>query len=427
MSFNVCDYGAVADGVSLNTAAIQAALDACAAVGGGCVTVPSGVYKCGTLWLRSRVELHLESGAVLLASDNLEDYNAEDAYEQNWGCPSEDWQGKHLIIAHEAEGCAISGRGTVDGNCHAFVEKDCDYSTYQNGYNWSNGKSRLRNPAQPRPGQLICFIECREVAVQDITIRNSPCWSCFLHGCEYVQVRGVRVHNPLWMLNSDGIDIDTCRCVTVSDCIIETGDDAITLRASTRRLKNKALCCEHVTVTNCVLYTGVCAFRIGVGDGLIRHARISNITVRKCRNLVQFCTAYLKSGGVNIEDVNVSNVSAVDTDRCVEAFARNGAYIRNVTLENIRSTSAMMNYLDGTDGCIENVTLRNIELNVFDRYAPMTESLLAQRGEHLLALTDTANVTLDRVTIHGRLCDGECPTVATNSEGLTLVDCNFDM
>jgi polygalacturonase len=81
--FNIVDYGAVADGVSLNTAAIQSAIDACYAAGGGRVFVPSGIFKTGTIWLKSGVELHLSIGATLLASDNIDDYNDDDAYEQN--------------------------------------------------------------------------------------------------------------------------------------------------------------------------------------------------------------------------------------------------------------------------------------------------------------------------------------------------------
>ena len=89
-----------------------------------------------------------------------------------------------------------------------------------------------------RPGQLICFVESKEVYVQGITIRNAPCWGVFVHGCEYVRITGIQVFNHKTALNTDGIDIDCSRYVTISDCNIETGDDAITFRTYANKLKN---------------------------------------------------------------------------------------------------------------------------------------------------------------------------------------------
>jgi polygalacturonase len=425
VNVSILDFGAIADGVTLNTAAIQGAIDACAAAGGGTVTVPAGTFKCGSIWLRSHIELHLEAGAVLLASDNIDDYNEPDAYEQNFTLPKEDWLPKHLIIAHEVEGCAISGLGTINGNGTAFSEKFCDYPGYQNGYHWRYGISRLKDAEKKRPGQLICFVECKHVNVRDITICNSPCWSCLIQGSEFVSIHGVKIFNPVWMLNSDGIDIDASRYVTVSDCIIHTGDDAITLRACEEFIKNKDMHCEYVTVNNCVLHTGVCAFRLGGGTGLIRHARFSNIVVSLCRNIVQFCTAYMEKGCANIEDVNFSNISASDTDRVVEAFARNGAYIRNVTMENIRSTGTMKSYLDGEGGSIENFTLRNIEIRLFDRYTELSAGLLKARGQNALALHRAAGVKLENVTLNGELCSCEEQVSVTECPDLSKCGCNF--
>ena len=97
MNTNILDYGAKGDGIALNTVAIQSAIDECATTGGGRITIPTGIYKSGTIWLRSNIELHLEMGAELLASDNMDDYNELDAYEQNFSVPREEWVGKHLI------------------------------------------------------------------------------------------------------------------------------------------------------------------------------------------------------------------------------------------------------------------------------------------------------------------------------------------
>ena len=425
MEYNIKSFGAIADGVTLNTAAIQAAIDECSSAGGGKVVIPSGTYKCGTIWLKPNVELHLELGAHLLASDNMDDYNDLDAYEQNRSCAVEEWVGKHLIIALEIENSAITGLGTIDGNCHAFVDRFTDYPQYHNGYIWSGGMSQLKDKERQRPGQLICFIECKNVTVQDITIKDSPCWSLYFLGSEYVRVRGIKVSNPSWMLNSDGIDIDASRYVTVSDCIIHTGDDAITLRACENQLKNKNMRCEYVTITNCVLNTSICAFRIGVGLGSISHARISNVVIERCCNAIQLCTSYSNKGKVNIDDVNFSGISAYNTDRLIEAFSRNGASIKNITVENVRSTSSMQNYFDAEDGSAENIELRNTEIYMFDKFTSMTPALLAERGNSPLLLKKVDGVRFENVKIHGNLCQAS-GVVSDGCSEVYTDKCNFE-
>ncbi len=423
MNASILDFGAISDGITLNTEAIQNAINKCAESGGGRVTVPAGVYKTGTIWLRDNVEFHLESGAELLASENMDDYNDLEAYEQNFGSVAEGWDGKHLIIAHEVTNCSITGFGTINGNCHAFVVKG--NHPVKKFYGWCHGISQLKDKTKQRPGQLVCFIESRNINVQDITIINSPCWSCFIYGCEYAQVRGVKINNPIWMLNSDGIDIDSSRFVTVSDCIINTGDDAITLRGAEKKLKNKDMHCEFVTITNCILSTGICAFRIGVGNGVVRHARISNITIFRCLNIVQFCTAYRTNGKVDIDDVNFSNISAQNTDRCLQAFAFNNAKIKNITMENIRTTGTVMSYIDCVDGEIENFNLRNIEISYSDKATELPEEELKFRGSHLLFLKGASGVKLEGVALKGTLYGVEESVKVENCDALVKKDCNF--
>lgn len=423
MDKNIIEFGAAADGVTCNTAAMQSAIDACAASGGGRVTVPAGVYKTGTIWLRSNVELHLSAGAELLASDNMDDYNDVDAFAQNWSCEPEQWVGKHLIIAHELDNCALTGLGKINGNCHAFVRKVDTPAEKQFG--WCYGKSEVRDPEKMRPGQLVCFIECTNVRVQDITIVDSPCWSCYFLGCEYVQVRGIKIFNPIWMLCADGIDIDASRYVTVSDCIVHTADDAITFRACEEMVRKKDIHCEYITVTNCSLSTTVCAFRVGVGVGDIRHIRVSDIVVSRCMNLVQFCTAYKDIGRANIEDVNFSGISAQHTDRGLDLFARNGAVIRNVTFENIRATSAMENTIKCYKGVIDNVTVRNLQLLFADKAPELSEESLERMGSCLLTVSGASNVTLDSVRVDGDLTGVTERFVVTDCGGLVKKDCNF--
>ena len=177
-------FGAKGDGATKDTAAVQRALDACAKAGGGRVTVPPGTYLVGSVYLGDRTELHLQEGATLLGSPDLADYNASDAYPQNWCSAKEGWSAKHLVLALEKQGVSITGRGVIDGNARSFfgdkpqlVGKVC----------WRDGGVNAR-VAGVRPGQEIVFVECRDVAVRDVTLRNMSCWSCFFHGCENVTV-----------------------------------------------------------------------------------------------------------------------------------------------------------------------------------------------------------------------------------------------
>jgi len=271
MNTNILEYGAQSE-MTTCTTAIQAAIDACASTGGGRVTIPAGTYISGTIWLRSHVELHLEHGANLIASTNREDYNALDAYPQNYSWPPEEWIGQHLILAVEVEDVAITGTGVIDGRGDFFFGDICDYGTAY----WMHGVALAKDKEKLRPGQLICFVESKNITVRDVTIQNTPCWACFFHGCEVVTVYGVKVFNPPHFANTDGIDIDACRYVTVSDCIIHTGDDAIAIRCEASRLQNTEICTEYVTITNCIISTCACAIRVGVGVGVIKHVRISS-------------------------------------------------------------------------------------------------------------------------------------------------------
>ena len=125
--FDVREYGAIGDGIAKDTVAIQRALDAAGAVGGGRVTLPPGVYLSGTLWLRSGVDLHLEKGAVLKGSTDWADYTADDVFPENFHSAAEEWSGAHLVIGLRVGNVAITGEGTIDGSGSAFFG-ECDES-----------------------------------------------------------------------------------------------------------------------------------------------------------------------------------------------------------------------------------------------------------------------------------------------------------
>ena len=396
--YNIKDYGAIADGRTLCTESIQKAIDACHENGGGRVVVPTGKYVTGTIWLRNNVELHLEMGALLIASTDLDDYNAENAYEQNFGSANEEWRGKHLILAIECENVALTGLGEIDGSGDFFFEEPRIYP-FMSGFGWRDGFSKARDKEMLRPGQLLCFIECHHVTVKDITMKNCPCWSCFLHGCEYVSVSGVKVFNKETAANTDGIDIDCCRFVTVSDCIINTGDDAITVRCDSSRLKNKEMLSEYITVTNCTCAVSASAVRIGVGTGRIRHVRISGLTIARAGTGINFMTSYSHHGEAHIEDVNFSNISIENAGFSILLQGDVGS-IRHVTLENIRTSSLAGIQILCRDNCVmEDITLRGVDMLVQNDERDLSEKSLEKRGGHMFYMTGINGAILDGVRV----------------------------
>ena len=358
-AFDIRDFGAAESASPAhNAAAIQRALDAAALgaravrprktprgknavatsvgetpVSRQCVVVPPGTFVSGTLWLRPHVELHLEKGAVLKASPNLADYNALDAYPENWGCPPEYWNGCHFIIARNADGASITGQGIVDGNGDAFFDDEpiAYYDWMKPGARcWWNGIRWAKDKENLRPGQLVVFVKCRDVAVRGVTIRNSPCWSLWFWGCEGVRVSDYTVRNGENDGNTDGIDIDCSRDVILERADIDTGDDAIAIRASAResaptaqgRLGIPAVT-DSVRIRDCRLRSTSSVFRVGVGEGVIRNVLVESVACDRGGTAVNVSTLYgvPEGHGTDIEDVTFRN--------CRFSGCRIGAAVRS--------------------------------------------------------------------------------------------------
>ncbi|MHB0937452.1 MAG: glycoside hydrolase family 28 protein [Armatimonadota bacterium] len=299
---DIRDYGANPDGTTLNTAAMQQAIDACHRDGGGQVFCGPGRYLTGTLELKSNVELHLAAGCRIVGSTRLEDYR-ELAAPGFRGERAPEGSSKSLIQAVEAENIAITGPGALDGNGLAF-------------YDTETGGRFFRKPATARPRIVTCF-RCRNVRLQDVTLLDSPCWTVWLMKCERVAIHRVTVAGDQRMINNDGIDIDACRDVTISDCICKTADDCLVLRAINGVYDEPGIC-ENVTITNCVLDSWCQGVRVGCpGDGVIRNAVFSNLTIRSAGNGIWFENPqrYLRDGcgSADIHNILFSNIT-IDCD-----------------------------------------------------------------------------------------------------------------
>ena len=255
--FDVRAYGAAGDGRTKDTAALQKAIDECADFGGGRVVLEKGTYLTGTLLLKSGVELHLDVTATLLGSPDSADY-PERAWKHMDAKRLPRGRGAALIAADQAVNVAITGRGTIDGNGMAFVRKRATLDGYTRLY-----CPYERDPDHLGPPRLIFLAGCRNALFTDFTVVNSPSgWTFYLNDCDLAHFDRVNILAGLQAPNIDGIHLNCCRDVMVSNCRIETQDDSIVLRGDDHMLRTRNRPCERITFANCSLRSFCSAIRI---------------------------------------------------------------------------------------------------------------------------------------------------------------------
>ncbi|AQQ70242.1 Exo-poly-alpha-D-galacturonosidase precursor [Limihaloglobus sulfuriphilus] len=273
--FDVTWFGAVGDGQSSNTAAFQAAIDACGE--DGTVRINSGKYVTGTIKLKSGVELNIGKGAVIHGSTDLNDY-ARDVF----GSVEAPAFSKCLIFAENAENIKITGSGTINGNGSE-----------------ENFPVKLGSELGERP-MLIRFVNCRNVTFSDVTLKDSASWCTHLVNCDDVIINGVKINSRV-NFNNDGFDLDGCRNVVIENCDIRTGDDSICPKSTTLRAA------ENITVRNCRVSSGTAAFKCGTSSrGGFRNINVDNCLFYDCG--MGAVKLLMVDGGV-LEDINISNVT----------------------------------------------------------------------------------------------------------------------
>lgn len=279
---NILDFGAVRG--AFCGEAIQCAIDAAAAQGGGRVTVPAGAFETAGLVLRSNVELHLESGAVLRFTD---DFDAYPVIRTRWEGFEQDSY-RPLIYAKGEENIALTGCGTLEGR----------------GRKWWTafraGEMRIARPC------FICFEGCTRVLMEGFKVTNSPAWTVHPVCCENVTIHGLTVVNPADSPNTDGIDPESCRNVRISACHIDVGDDCIAVKAGTEDADAR-IPCENITVTGCTMVHGHGGVVLGSEmSGGIRRVAISGCVFDGTDRGIRIKTR--RGRGGSVEDVSVTGV-----------------------------------------------------------------------------------------------------------------------
>jgi len=360
--WNVRAQGARGDGEQLDTRALQAAIDACGAAGGGTVYFPPGRYLTGGLRLRSGVHLQLEAGALLLGSKRLEDFPITTPRFRSY---TDNYTERSLLYGEGLENVGIHGTGTIDGQGAAY-----------------------EGPYKVRP-YLIRIVSSRRASVTGVTIRDSPMWVQHYLACDDVLIHGVTVHSRV-NHNNDGIDIDCCRRVTISDCNIWSGDDAIVLKSTAERPT------RDVAITNCVLSSHCNAFKLGTeSNGGFENITLSNCSIYETR-LTGIALELVDGGSLDGDSIanvtmrEVANPLFIRLGNRARPFTAGKAVqgagvLRNVSINGVTATGA------NTTGCaisgipghrIENLSIENVSIEYAGGVSTAPEDAPEQEAEY---------------------------------------------
>lgn len=375
--FSITDFGAIADGVTINTRSIQAAIDQAAANGGGTVYVPPGRFVTGTIFFKSHIRLYLESGAVLLGSRDLNDYPITIC---RFPSGSDRYVARALIWGEDLENIAIFGRGAIDGQGASFAHLRVPPQQYQELMR-AAGRDTSRFFPEPsylnRP-YMIRFISCRRVHIEGVTLQKPAMWMQHYINCDGITIRDVDIFSH-GSPNNDLIDIDGSRNVVISGCRGDSDDDGITLKSTS------AAPVQNVVISDCILRSRTNAIKAGTESS----GGFQDITITNCilkRSLIDSGFSGRSEGlagialeivdGGTLDRVTISNIAIEDMAapiflrlgdrarpfRVRQEKAAIGAF-RNVKISNITATHA------GRNGCsilgikgrdIENVSISNV-------------------------------------------------------------------
>jgi polygalacturonase len=361
--------GAKGDGVTKDTAALQAAIDHCHAAGGGTVLLTAGTYLSGTLELRANITLELQAGATILGSPDSGDYVVPaDAPALVQGLP-----GRHLIYALEADNLTLRGPGTIDGHSSAFLGKGQPPPKPEDMWRSVYSAETVRIY---RVSPMVELANCNNLLIENITLQNAAGWTLRPVGCNKVMIRGVKVRNPLNASNADGIDPTACQDAVVTDCDVITGDDAICLKGNNPYGPNNLS--RNVTVSNCRVSTCCNGLKIGEEGG----GDFENIIIKDCEvysedaplnQRVISGIAVEMSTGYRIDGVSFSNIKMrnVRTPIYVRLQGKMGhnfeparGSVANVHISNVRATGAILtSSITGQPGVpVQQISLSDVQI-----------------------------------------------------------------
>lgn len=368
----ITDFGTAGDRECPAEAVIQNAIDACHAAGGGSVTVPPGVFSVGSIELKENVLLCLEAGAILRASSTPADYRKVFPEANTLVSGQHDSPfnlDQYLIFARNVRNVGLVGDGVIDAQGTLFYNKERKRSCSKHK---AGGEEYTL--CDWRPGPTVCFIDCEDVKVRDITILDNPMFALALLHCRAGQIRGVKIKSDTHVVNGDGIHLKSSKDIFISGCLIEAEDDALCFYTD-----NWAFACERgensdctgIAVSDCICSSSCCGIRFGyMGDGKLGNITIHNVIIKRAKTAIDFiCNGGISCfdavtrdfPGTRIENIRISNLIAED---CIEGVRMNlhpsasgGATIREIHFVNTSITACHGNFICGNaKQLIENVS-----------------------------------------------------------------------
>jgi polygalacturonase len=338
----ITKFGAIADGQTLNTKAINSAIDACNKKGGGVVVIPAGLWLTGPIVLKSNVNLHLKKGALL---QFIQDFDQYQLIEGNWeGIPQ--MRNQSPVSATNATNVAVTGYGIIDGGGEAWrlVRKDKLTETQwkkwvasggvvsEDGKSWYPSAqwlkaSKMKNPGEISPDKtpefyksvkdflrpnLLVFTKCSKVLLEGVTFQNSAAWCLHPLMCEHLTVRNVTVLNPWFAQNGDGIDVESCKNVLIENSKFDVGDDGLCMKSGRDEAgRKRGMPTENVIIRDCQVYHAHGGFVIGSEmSGGARNMWISNCTFIGTDIGLRFKTTRGR-GGI-VENIYIDNIQMKD-------------------------------------------------------------------------------------------------------------------
>ncbi len=284
VQFNVKRYGATGKGKRLESTAIQKAIDACHKSGGGTVVVPAGTYLSATIQLKDNVTLHLEKDALILGTTDYKAYSNPDPFTEGLGIEV----GRALLVAVDAKNIGITGEGVIDGQGKELKERHVKEDPRPEKDRWGC-----------RPF-LVRIVRCDGVNVDGVTLKYAGAWTSHYFQCRNLTIKNVTIRS-FGVAHNDGIDIDGCQHVRISDCDIVSGDDALCFKTTSSKMA-----CRDIEVSNMRLKTNQAGIKMGT------------------ESMAPF------------EDINISNCYIYDTrNGGIKLFSVDGAKLRNVVISDI--------------------------------------------------------------------------------------------
>ncbi|WP_342648533.1 glycosyl hydrolase family 28 protein [Mucilaginibacter sp. CSA2-8R] len=382
--YNIAEHGAVPDGTTLNTKAIQATIDECAKKGGGTIIIPKGIFLSGALYIKPKVNIEMQDGSVLKGSTNIEDYpKATTRIEGHF----EPWRAA-LLNADKADHLRITGKGTLDGNGKPFWIEFYSRRT-------ANKSTTNLNVERPR----LAFIQnSKDVEISGITFLNSGFWNLHLYRDQQVKVNGCRFVAPGGKVpddhapSSDGIDVDSSQDVEIGHCYFSTGDDDIALKGSKGPFAMQdqdSPPVERIYIHDCVFESGGGIMTCGSEATIVRNVKVERCTARNVNvlRLKLRPDTPQQYENISLTDITMEGTATLfNVSPWTQYFDLKGqqpphSVIRNVTLTNVKGTGKTLGQITGTpDTELGTIILKNADVKVTDA---STEKLKALKTENV--------------------------------------------